>query len=68
MLESFSQKMHGRVTNATDWAKGLKIRRAALNLISVPIWGVGWLLGFLFFCIKFVVGLFIIGIREGWGK
>lgn len=68
MLESFSHKMHGRVVNATDWAKTLKVRRAALNLFSLIFWVPGWLLGFLFFCLKFVVGLFVVGFREGRGK
>ena len=52
-------------TEAVNWARELEFKSAAADIISLPIILPGYLIGFLWFAIKVLVGLFVFGFRHG---
>lgn len=62
----FSARVGDANTKALAWAKSLKLRKAFVNLFVVmPIMAIPWLLGRMFFYLKYLFGLLYFAFRQG---
>ena len=50
---------------ATSWANSLKMKDAALDILTFPIIALSYLIGLFFFVIKYFIGLLIFGFKKG---
>ncbi len=53
---------------ARGWAESLKLREAALDLLVLPLYTVSYLVGFVWFAIKYMVGILVMGFNSGSRK
>lgn len=54
--------------DAAEWIAGLKFGEALKDILTFPIWAIGWLLGKLWYVILYVVGILVASFKQGLGR
>jgi hypothetical protein len=53
---------------AGEWAKSLQFKEAALDLLVLPFYIISYVVGFIWFAIKYMVGILVVGFQSGSRK
>lgn len=54
--------------DAREWIAGLQFREAIKDILTFPLWLLGWLAGRLWYLILYVVGILVASFKQGSGK
>ena len=60
-----NQTLEQTASRATAWANNLKLKQAAVNLLTFLIIALPWCLGKLWWGVKWVMGVIIVGFKLG---
>lgn len=64
-IKNINAKADNAAKSSVTWAKGLKIKLAARNLLILTVGAAPWLLGRLWLWVKMLLGLVVFWFRAG---
>jgi hypothetical protein len=53
---------------AKEWIAEFQFGEALKDLLTFPIWAIGWLLGKLWYLLLYVVGILVTSFKQGLGR
>ena len=67
-IRAYQAEIQETRRRAREWAKSLQFKEAALDLLVLPLYLISYLVGFIWFAIKYMVGIFVTGFQSGSRK